>query len=365
MKEGSAFRKKLSIDHYFLFALLFAALFASYKMIAPYLDPILLALIFAAMANPVYQWFVKKTGGRDNLSAALVCLLLTLVIVIPCMIMLSVIIAQGIDSVGAINRWVAAGNLEKLKDAPLVRTAVDFMQRYLPSSVLAGVDLHALAIKSSSTAGKLLVSQSGAILGNISMVVGKFFLMIFVFFFVLKDQQRLYDYIFHLVPMSAEHETVLIQKMKDVSRSAVLGSFLTALAQGAAGGIAFAICGMPGFFWGAVMAFASLIPVVGTALVWVPASAYLLISGKIGLGVFLIIWCVVVVGMIDNLLRPLFMRGGAGMSTVVIFFAILGGIHLFGLIGLIYGPLIFGITMVLLYIYDLEFDAFLKGQDRI
>ncbi|ABW66909.1 AI-2E family transporter [Desulfosudis oleivorans] len=365
MTEKNSFHTRLTIAHYFLFFLLFVALFASYKMIAPYLDPILLALIFAAMANPVYQWFVKKTKGRENLSAGLVCLLLTLVIVIPCMIMLTVIIAQGIDSVGAINRWVAAGNLEKLKDAPLVRTAVDFMQRYLPSSVLAGVDLQALAIKSSSAAGKLLVSQSGAILGNISMVVGKFFLMIFVFFFVLKDQQRLYDYILHLVPMSAEHETVLIQKMKDVSRSAVLGSFLTALAQGAAGGLAFAICGMPGFFWGAVMAFASLIPVVGTALVWVPAAAYLLISGKIGLGVFLIIWCVVVVGMIDNLLRPLFMRGGAGMSTVVIFFAILGGIHLFGLIGLIYGPLIFGITMVMLYIYDLEFDAFLKGQDRI
>ncbi|MFZ5564092.1 MAG: AI-2E family transporter [Thermodesulfobacteriota bacterium] len=365
MKEKNPSHAKLTLAHYFLFLLLFAALFASYKMVAPYLGPIILALIFAAMANPVYQWFVEKTKGRENLSAALVCLLLTLLIVVPCMIMLSVIIAQGIDSVEAINRWVAAGNLAKLKEAALVKTAVGLMHRYLPPDFLEVASLQSLAIKSSSTAGRILVSQSGQILGNISMMAGKFVLMIFVFFFVLKDQQRLYDYILHLLPMSARHETVLIQKMKDVSRSAILGSFITAVAQGAAGGIAFAICGLPGFFWGAVMAFASLIPVVGTALVWVPAVVYLMISGKIGLGIFLVIWCVVVVGMIDNFLRPLFMRGGAGMSTVVVFFAILGGIHLFGLIGLIYGPLIFGITLVLLYIYELEFEAFLKGQDRI
>lgn len=364
MKEKPSSHAKLTIAHYFLFFLLFVSLFASYKMISPYLGSIILALIFAAMAKPVYQWFVEKSGGRENLSAALVCLLLTLLIVVPCMIMLSVIIAQGIDSVEAIHRWVEAGNLARLKDAPLVRTAVDLMHRYLPPNILEGVNLQSLAIQISSTAGKLLMSQSGQIIGNISFVAVKFFLMIFVFFFVLKDQQRLYDYIFHLLPMSARHETILIQKMKDVSRSAILGSFVTAVAQGMAGGIAFAVCGLPGFFWGAVMAFSSLIPVVGTALVWVPAAAYLLISGASGLGLFLIIWCVVVVGMIDNFLRPLFMRSGAGMSTVVIFFAILGGIHLFGLIGLIFGPLIFGITMVLLYIYTLEFEAFLTEQDR-
>jgi len=136
MKEKNPSHAKLTLAHYFLFLLLFAALFASYKMVAPYLGPIILALIFAAMANPVYQWFVEKTKGRENLSAALVCLLLTLLIVVPCMIMLSVIIAQGIDSVEAINRWVAAGNLAKLKEAALVKTAVGLMHRYLPPDFL-------------------------------------------------------------------------------------------------------------------------------------------------------------------------------------------------------------------------------------
>jgi predicted PurR-regulated permease PerM len=112
------------------------------------------------------------------------------------------------------------------------------------------------------------------------------------------------------------------------------------------------------------MAFASLIPLVGTALIWVPAAGYLFISGEWGYGIFMVTWCAVVVGMIDNFVRPLFMQGAADMSTLLIFFAILGGINYFGLIGLLYGPLIFGLAMVFLHIYNLEFGSFLNNQDR-
>ncbi len=155
-----------------------------------------------------------------------------------------------------------------------------------------------------------------------------------------------------------------MEKIKDVAKSALLGTFVTAIAQGAAGGIAFAICGLPGLFWGMVMAFASLIPMVGTALIWIPATLYLVISGSIKQAVFMVVWCIVVVGGLDNFVRPLFMQGGADMNTLLIFFAILGGINCFGLIGLLYGPLIFGLAMVLLYIYNMEFDEFLTRQDN-
>jgi predicted PurR-regulated permease PerM len=112
------------------------------------------------------------------------------------------------------------------------------------------------------------------------------------------------------------------------------------------------------------MAFASLIPVVGTALVWLPAALYLMLTGDSGWGVFLIAWGVVMVGSVDNFLRPLFMQGGSAMNTVSIFFALLGGIHLFGLMGLLYGPLIFAVTLVLFRLYEQEFAAFLDYQDR-
>ncbi len=114
------------------------------------------------------------------------------------------------------------------------------------------------------------------------------------------------------------------------------------------------------------MGFASFIPVVGTALIWIPAAAYLFITGDTTWAIFLTVWSVAVVGSIDNLLRPLLMqgKGNAGMNTLMIFFSLLGGLHLFGLIGLIYGPLVFAITIVLFNIYEEEFQNFLDQQDN-
>ncbi len=110
--------------------------------------------------------------------------------------------------------------------------------------------------------------------------------------------------------------------------------------------------------------FASFIPIVGTALIWIPATAYLLITGDTNWAIFFAIWSMAVVGSIDNILRPLLMQGSAGMNTLMIFFSLLGGIQLFGLIGLIYGPLIFAIAIVLFNIYEEEFHGFLKNQDK-
>ena len=112
------------------------------------------------------------------------------------------------------------------------------------------------------------------------------------------------------------------------------------------------------------MGFASFIPVVGTALIWIPAATYLFLTGDTTWAIFLTVYCVAIVGSIDNLLRPLLMQGSAGMNTLMIFFSLLGGIQLFGLIGLIYGPLIFAITIVLFNIYDEEFKDFLNQQDK-
>jgi predicted PurR-regulated permease PerM len=111
------------------------------------------------------------------------------------------------------------------------------------------------------------------------------------------------------------------------------------------------------------MAFTSLIPLVGTALIWVPAALFLFVTGEWGWGLFLVFWGVVVVGSIDNFLRPLLMQG-ASMNTVMVFFSLIGGLQVFGLMGLIYGPLIFSITLVLFKLYENAFSEFLDSQDN-
>ncbi len=355
---------RLNLSHLFLFMLLFSGCYLSYKMIEIYLHAIIFALILTVLTTPLYERITRKLKGRTNLAAAVCTLMVTIVVVIPLFFILMAVIKQGIQTASAANKWIDTQDMQTLMALPLIEKSIQLFNAYMPKEALASIDFPGMVKSVSANAGKLFIQNSQRIIGNITTILLNFTLMIFIYFFAIQKQKELFTYIFRLMPLSGEYEKLLVDKIKAVSRSAILGTLITSAAQGAAGGIAFAICGLPGLFWGVIMAFASLIPLVGTALVWVPAAGYLFLAGHFKRGIFLVIWSIVVVGMIDNLLRPLFMKGSAGMNTVLIFFSIIGGLNFFGLIGLLYGPLIFGITLVLFYIYELEFNDFLNSQDE-
>ncbi|MBN1552493.1 AI-2E family transporter [bacterium] len=354
---------KLTQAHLFFFLLLFIVLYLAYKVMAPYINTIIMAIILATVLYPMHKRIVKAVKDRRNLAAFITCTILLLLIILPITAIFLALIQQGIHSFTAIQEWLQAGNLDVLMQKPMMKKIMGIIKDYIPDWQSGKFELDQNLISMSRSVGKFLFDQGGYIVGNVTALIAKFFLMIFVFFFMVRDGEKILNGLLHLIPLSKSQEEQIIQKIRAVSRSAILGTFVTALAQGAAGGIAFWISGLPGLFWGTMMAFASLIPLVGTALIWVPAAGYLFLSGHWGYGTFLTVWSILVVGSIDNFLRPMFMQGSAGMSPLLIFFAILGGINYFGLIGILYGPLIFGLAMVLLYIYDLEFDAFLKRQD--
>ena len=357
--------------HYFLLALLVVVLGASLHLLAAYGHTILLAIILATVFSPIHRRLLRWTGGREDFAALCSCLLLTLVVVLPLLLVFLSLIHQGIVSFEAIHAWIKAGEYQKLLTLPWVTKAwamiapyLPDLSKYIPELGEKAKPLNQTVLDLTSRVGTLLVSQGVGLAGNLGALLAKFCLLLFTFFFIVRDEERISCHLLHLLPLSASHEGQMVAKIKAVARSVLLGTLFTALAQGAAGGLAFWFAGLPGLFWGSMMAFAALIPFVGTALIWLPAVAYLLILGRWGAALFLVIWCGGVVGVLDNLLRPLFMKGGANMSPMLIFFAILGGLNTFGLLGLLYGPLLFGLAMVLLYIYELEFAPFLNRQDR-
>ncbi len=364
--------QQLNYGHYFLFFMLFVSMFGTYKLLEPYWNSIILAAILAILLHPVYRLLVKLCRDRRNLAAFLTCILLTLLVVLPLTFMLFTLIQQGSQAFTAISDWVAAEKYKTVLESQWVKKILTLTEEYLPDIQkffpkfdFKNIRLDQLLLQTSKIIGEQLVNQGAQLLGNISSLVGKFFLMIFAFFFIVRDQEKMLAVILHLVPLSSSQERQILEKITSVAQSALLGTFATAIAQGVAGGIAFRIADLPGLFWGSMMAFASLIPVVGTMLIWVPAAIYLLLSGQWGYSIFMLLWCAIIVGSIDNFVRPLFMKeAGGNTSTLVIFFSIMGGINLFGLIGLLYGPLIIGLTMVFLYIYSLEFKLFLHQQDK-
>ncbi|NCF19217.1 MAG: AI-2E family transporter [Haliea sp.] len=346
-----------------LLAFLGVALYACYWLIAPFMQPIILGILIGMLAFPLHDWMEKKLYGRSNLAALLGCLALSLLILLPASLVLVAILKQGIAYALVVKEWATEENIHQVLSHPWMQQIKTRLGQVLPPEALDPAAIKSQAITTASTVGKKFAGVSTAMLGSITNFAINFTLLLFVLFFVLRDHDRMITFMRHALPLSRSQEDILFKEVVDVSKSALLGSLLTAATQGLVGGIGLWIAGFPGLFWGAIMAFASLIPFVGTALIWVPAALYLFFTGQTEWGIFMVFWGAVVVGSIDNFLRPLFMQG-ASMNTVVVFFSLIGGLQLFGLIGLIYGPLIFSITLVFFRLYESEFSEFLDAQDK-
>src|SRR5262249_41130194 len=152
--------------------------------------------------------------------------------------------------------------------------------------------------------------------------------------------------------LSDEQESMFVKRFRGVARATVLGNLATTLTQGTVSTFTFFFLGLPNpLLWGVLIALLSLIPVLGAALIWVPWTIYLFVRGSIGNAVVLLVMQIVVVGSVDNVLRPLFIRGGAKMHTLIVFFSILGAVAYFGITGILFGPLIFAVAIALLEFY--------------
>ncbi len=354
----------LNSGHWVLITALLAAGYTCYLLIQPYINSIVMAFILSLLMSPFHQRIENRLPNSPNTASFLSCIVLTFIIVIPLLVIFAAIVQQGSVASQNVYHWVSNGGIDQFFAQPWLLNIVTLINEYSPFDNIEPQQIAQKLAQFSTTFGSRLVSISAKILGDATNFLVNFFLMLFVLFFLFRDHDRIIRVIRHVFPLSRSQEDKLLDEIEKVSKSAVMGSFLTALAQGVAGGIGMLIVGFPALFWGTVMGFTSFIPVVGTALIWLPATAYLLLTGETGWAVFLALWSITVVGSIDNLLRPFLMQGSAGMNTLMIFFSLLGGIHVFGLIGLIYGPLIFAITIVLFNIYEEEFHHFLHNQDK-
>jgi predicted PurR-regulated permease PerM len=344
--------------------LLGAALYLTYRVIQPYLDSIILAGLLALISYPVHGRILRLVRGRRVVAALLSCLLLMVLVVLPLGLMGVALTRQGVRSFTLIQGWLLDGGVEQLAQSPAVTGTLSFLEQQLQISRADLPDVRETLVALSGEIGQFLIRIGGSLVQDVSTLVLDFVLMLFVLFYLLLEGERLRGRLQHLLPLSQSHEEQLVARVRAVARSALLGSLGTASAQAVVGAIGLLIVGIPALFWGVAMGFASLVPVVGTALIWVPACLYLLAIGSWGKALFLALWCIVLVGSVDNLLRPILMKGEAGMPTLWLFFAILGGIQYFGLIGLVYGPMVFGLCAVLLYIYELEFQELLDHLDR-
>lgn len=346
----------------FLLGILFLSLLLTYLILRPFLDAIIFALILSLLFHPIHERIRRICRERRNVASLAFVGIITFLIVLPILFLSSALIKQGLESLGQASEWIRAGNLEKALGHPKISNGITWIRQHVHFLNVSDQGLQGHLLQLTKGFGQFLLGHGAGLLKNVATLASHFFVMVFITFYLLRDGEKMVTRIRYLSPLQEEQENRIFSRVTAVARSAFLGNFLTVLCQGVVGGIGFAIVGIPCLFWGSLLGFCSLIPVVGTAIVWVPAVGYLTLLGKWKASLFLALWCLLAVGLVDNFLRPFLMRGEGQISPFYMFLAIIGGVQYFGLIGVLYGPLILGLAKVMLYVYQVEYKDVLDRR---
>ena len=350
----------------FLVAAVLVILYLVYKIFSPFLACIFVSIILGLIFYPLYKWFLRRTKDRNRLSSVLTCTVITLAIIVPVSLMIGMLTAQSFELYRTIESKLEDGTLEEMIDLSGEGTIQSLLNRGLSFFDLEAKELVVGLSKALQSISGFIFTAGSGLVKNLSSLIVSFFLMIFALYYLFIEGEKVRDELILLSPLQARHERRVLDHFGQVTSASVKGSLLTALAQGVAGGVGFAAVGLPSAaLWGSVMAFFSLIPMVGTAIIWVPASIYLIVAGHWIKGLILIGWGSLLVGMVDNLLKPILITSQTRMHPLLIFFSILGGLKAFGFLGIIIGPTILAIFLTVLEIYKEEFGEDLERQDRV
>lgn len=347
-----------------LLVLSLVVLYFVFRIFQAFLLPLSLAVVLVTLCYPVFQWTSSKLRGNRSWAALLTCIWVTAAIILPVVLLLILLTGQIASVYQQIQEQLESGGFQdilELQDSPYVKPLIDWIRPY--------VDWESLDVVGSFTAGFQQLSlfflrQSTSILQGLFSVIANFLIMLITMFFLFRDGSRLVEEVKMITPLSNQYEEVLIGKFQEVTRATVIGTLLTALAQGAAGGVLFWVVGIPNaLFWGFLMGLFSLLPVVGTGIIWGPWAIYLLIATSPVQGIIVIVGGFLV-SFIDNVLRPLFIEGKVEMHTFLVFMSILGGINYFGIEGVIFGPIIVALGLTFLELYKLEFRQELSKSNE-
>lgn len=305
----------------------------------PFSGAILWGTVLAIVFRPLYRRILHATGQRANVAAFVSLTVILFIVVLPVVGLGAALVRQAV----AVYRRIETGEFEpglffSLIPETLPQWAVALLN-YFDLTDFAAVQERISAVLTEG--GQVIAGQALAIGQNTVGLIVSFFVMLYLLFFLLRDGDALARAIRDAVPLYTAQQNALFRRFAIVIRATVKGSIVVAVVQGALGGLIFWVLGIEGpLLWGAVMMVLSLLPTVGAGLVWVPVSLYLLVTGAIWQGIVLIAFGALVISMVDNVLRPILVGGDTKIPDYIVLIATLGGITMFGVNGLVIGPII-------------------------
>nr|WP_249792388.1 AI-2E family transporter [Bradyrhizobium sp. BRP22] len=343
-KGGSETAVRRIEDQVFLL-LLFVVTVAFAWILQAFYGAVLWAVVVAVIFAPVNRALLKSVGGRQTLAASITVLLIIAMVLLPLAMIATSLVreATGLYAKMQSGEYDFSGYVQRVFDA-LPAWATGWLDRFNLGDLSA---LRETLTSGLMKGGQVLAPQALSIGMNTFDFVISLGIMLYLLFFLLRDGKAVADRIKEAVPLGADQKSALFTRFADVVRATVKGGVLVAMAQGALGGLAFWFLGVHApILWAVLMAFLSLLPAIGAGLVWIPVAIYFLATGAIWQGLGLIAYGVLVIGLVDNVLRPFLVGKDTKLPDYVVLISTLGGIEVFGLNGFVIGPLIAAIFMV-------------------
>ena len=320
-------------------------------ILQPFYGGVFWGMVLAILFNPLYRRILRSTRQRPTLAALATMSLVIVIVVLP----LTFIVTALVQETAAVFQRIQSGELnfatmlQQIFDA-LPESVVRVLDRFQLGSLAALLrEVSALVTKGSQAiaAQVLNIGQN-----TFDFMVG-FVIMLYLLFFLLRDGSALSKRIKDAIPLAPEHKSELFSKFATVVRATVKGNILVAMAQGALGGMIFWFLGIPGaVLWAVVMAVLSLLPAVGAGLVWGPVAIYFLSTGAVWQGTVLVAYGICVIGLVDNILRPILVGKDTKMPDYLVLLSTLGGLAVFGLNGFVIGPVIAAMFMAVWGIFS-------------
>lgn len=314
-----------------------------FRIVEPFAEPLAWSAVLAIFFYPVYQKLLRKTSPTW---AAVYCTVgVTALLIVPVLLVLLYAAREAVVASTQVQAAISSGPVG------LSAHLLDWIKGRLPEA-LRGVDFIGLLQQGAEKVGSYLASSVGSLLKNLFSFFLNLVILLFALFFMFRDGEQIVHALRHLIPFDAEIQKDMLEESRDLIYASVAVALLIAVIQGVLGGTAFALTGLGApVFMGLLIAFFSIVPVVGSALIWVPAALWLGINGHWGKALLLVAICGGVAGVADNFVRPLLMRNRTRLNDLLLFISILGGLDAFGLLGLVAGPTILAAAMGVFRVY--------------
>ncbi len=326
-------------------------------MIRDFITTLLLAAITTGLCYPAYRWLVARFGGRESLASMVMVVGVFVLIIGPLLLLVSIVTTQALEIAQSLQPWIEARLLAG-PDGLLPHN--DLPRFLLPYEAQIASKLGEFV----GQFGQFVLDALASAGRGTAAFVAMLFLMLYAMFFFFRDGAAMLTRILYYMPLRSVDEMRLIGRFSSVSRATIKGMLAVGVAQGSLAGVAFYWVGIPGsVFWATIMTVLSIIPGLATALIWVPTAIWLYLDGQVLESLGLTVWCLSVVGTVDNLLRPRLVGRDTQLSALLILVSTFGGLLLFGATGFLIGPILGALFVTVWEIYGEAFAHYLPEAD--